>query len=44
MKMMMNHKQRCWEAGLGPAGTAGPAVSIVSTSCKFLVLVQMSVC
>ena len=33
--MMMNHKQRRWEAGPGPAGTAGPMVSIVNTSCKF---------
>ena len=35
MMMMMNHKQRCWEVGLGPAGTAGPMVLIVSTNCKF---------
>ena len=35
MKRMMNHKQRRWEAGPGPAGIAGLAVLIVSTNCKF---------
>ena len=36
MRRRMNHKQRRWEAGPGPAGIAGPAVLIVSTNCKFI--------
>ena len=46
MRWKMNHKQRHQEAGLGPAGIAGPVVLNVSMNCKsffFFVLVQ-SVC
>ena len=35
MRWRMNHKQRHWEAGPGPAGIAGPVVLNVSASCKF---------